>query len=93
MVLNKEERALVEKTILNDYIFEWGDSHVQACMALGYIAVYNHSYTSNCEYEMDFGAKIMRVKTVRAIEAGEELTVNYNGEWDNPKPVWFTCKN
>ncbi|MCO5285752.1 MAG: SET domain-containing protein [Chitinophagaceae bacterium] len=89
IVLNEEERLLVEKTILNDYIFEWGDSGEKACMALGYIALYNHSSHSNCEYEMDFDLQIMRVKTMRFVNRGEELTVNYNGDWNNDKPVWF----
>jgi SET domain-containing protein len=29
------------------------------------------------------------VRTVRAIKAGEELLINYNGDWDNETPVWF----
>lgn len=62
-------------------------------MALGYIPVYNHSYTSNCEYLMDYDDKAMFIKTVRDIEAGEELTINYNGDWNDAKPVWFDVKN
>jgi hypothetical protein len=27
-----------------------------------------------------------------AIEAGEELFVNYNGDWDDDKKVWFDVK-
>lgn len=92
IVLNEEERLLVEKTILNDYIFEWGDLGEKACMALGYIALYNHSSHSNCEYEMDFDLQLMRVKTMRFVNRGEELTVNYNGDWNNDKPVWFVEK-
>jgi SET domain-containing protein len=58
-------------------------------MALGYVPVYNHSYKSNCEYEMDFDDEIIRIKTVRFIKAGEELFINYNGDWNDRKPVWF----
>jgi SET domain-containing protein len=29
------------------------------------------------------------IQTVRDIEAGEEITINYNGDWNDPKPVWF----
>jgi SET domain-containing protein len=61
-------------------------------MALGYIAVYNHSYTSNCEYEMDFTNEIIKIKTIRNIEAGEELFINYNGDWNNDKKLWFDAK-
>jgi len=26
---------------------------------------------------------------MRDVLAGDELTVNYNGDWNNDKPVWF----
>jgi len=29
------------------------------------------------------------VTAVRDIEAGEELFINYNGDWDDTRPVWF----
>ena len=58
-------------------------------MALGLIPIYNHSYKSNCEYFMDYDDETIFVKTVRAIEKGEELTINYNGDWDDATKVWF----
>jgi SET domain-containing protein len=61
-------------------------------MALGYVPVYNHSYRSNCEYEMDFGNQVIKIKTIRSIEAGEELFINYNGDWNNSKKIWFDTK-
>lgn len=61
-------------------------------MALGYVAVYNHSYTANCEYEMDFENNQILVKTIRPVEAGEELFINYNGDWNDNKLIWFDVK-
>ena len=61
-------------------------------MALGWVAVYNHSYESNCEYEMDFEKKLIIVKTVKDIAPNEELFVNYNGDWNDDKAVWFAAK-
>jgi SET domain-containing protein len=89
IVMNKQERKLLDQTLLHDYIFEWGSKKDQCCMALGYVAVYNHSYNSNCEYEMDFGGMTIKIKSVRLIKAGEELFINYNGHWNDQKPVWF----
>jgi SET domain-containing protein len=89
VVMTQEERKLLDQTLLHDYIFEWGAEKDQCCMALGYVAVYNHSYKSNCEYEMDFENKTIKIKTVRFIKAGEELFINYNGNWNDQKPVWF----
>ena len=57
IVMSKAERKLLDQTLLHDYIFEWGSKKDQCCMALGYVPIYNHSYRSNCEYEMDFEKK------------------------------------
>jgi uncharacterized protein len=89
IIMSGDERKLLDQTLLHDYIFEWGVDSKQCCMALGYIALYNHSYRSNCEYEMDFANEVIRIKTIRPIEAGEELFINYNGDWNNEKPLWF----
>lgn len=92
VVMNKKERVLLDQTLLHDYIFEWGFQKNQCCLALGYVSVYNHSYQSNCEYEMDYDEELIRIKTMRFIKAGEELFINYNGNWDDKKPVWFDTK-
>ena len=89
IVLSRDDRKLLDQTLLHDYIFEWGEKKNQCCMALGYVPIYNHAYKSNCEYEMDFDDELITVKTVRHIKAGEELFVNYNGDWNDAKKVWF----
>jgi SET domain-containing protein len=92
IVMTGEERKLVDQTLLHDYIFEWGEDEKQCCMALGYVPVYNHSYESNCEYEMDYEMQQISIKTVRAIKTGDELFINYNGDWNDSKPLWFLAK-
>lgn len=89
IVMSSEERKLLDQTLLHDYIFEWGESQTQCCMALGWIAIYNHSYESNCEYEMDFEKELITIKAVKDIEPNDELFINYNGDWNNNKVVWF----
>lgn len=89
IVMTADERKLLDKTLLHDYIFEWGEQKDQCAMALGWIPMYNHAYGSNCEYFMNYDEGTMFVKTVRAIIAGEELTINYNGNWNDATPVWF----
>ncbi len=91
IVMSDAERALLDKTLLHDYIFEWGEDKSRCCIALGLVSIYNHSYTSNCEYFMDFEAEMIQIKTVRDINAGEELTINYNGDWNDKKQVWFNA--
>ncbi|MBD0279434.1 MAG: SET domain-containing protein-lysine N-methyltransferase [Flavisolibacter sp.] len=92
IVMSGTERKLLDETLLHDYIFEWGEDQQQCCMALGYVPLYNHSYQSNCEYEMDFKKEIISIRSVRKIKAGEELFINYNGGWNNRTPVWFEVK-
>lgn len=93
IVLTAAERKDVEKTKLFDYIFEWGKSRRQACIALGYVSMYNHDYSSNCDYEMDYDARLMTIKTVKDIKKGEELCVNYNADPNEKKLVWFHKKD
>lgn len=92
IVMSQAERLLLDQTLLHDYIFEWGDQKDQCCMAMGYVPVYNHSYQSNCEYGMDYEQQLISVTTVRPIKAGEELLVNYNGDWNDATPLWFEVK-
>lgn len=92
IVMSAEDRKLLDKTLLHDYIFEWGVSKDKCCMALGFVPMYNHSYQSNCEYFMDFEDESIQVKTVREIAVGEELTINYNGDWNDEKRIWFDAK-
>ena len=88
--MSHADRQLLDKTLLHDYIFEWQpDGELMCCMALGWIPVYNHSYRSNCEYFMNYDEQTMFIKTVRDIKSGEELTINYNGTWNDKAKVWF----
>lgn len=89
IVMDAKDRKLLDQTLLHDYIFEWDAEKEQCCMALGYVPMYNHSFTSNCDYEMDFEENLIYIKTVRDIKQGEELFINYNGEWNDAKPLWF----
>lgn len=89
VVIDAGARELLDRTPLHDYIFEWGEDRSLCCMALGYVPVYNHACPSNCEYEMDYDAMTITVTAMRDIPAGEELTINYNGDFDDTRPVWF----
>jgi SET domain-containing protein len=89
IVLPAKDRKTIDQTLLHDYIFEWGDTRRQACIALGYVSLYNHSFASNCEYEMDYDYQLITIRAVRSIKKGEELTINYNGTWDDTRPLWF----
>ena len=90
IVMEAKDRLLLDQTSLHDYIFEWGENKTQCCMALGLVPIYNHSYESNCEYFMNYAEETIEVKTVKFVKAGDELTINYNGNWDDRNNVWFS---
>ncbi len=92
IVMQKTDRQHLDQTLLHDYIFEWGKLKDKCCMALGLVPIYNHSYKSNCEYFMDFEDDSIMVKTIRVVEKDEELTINYNGDWNDGKKLWFDAK-
>lgn len=89
IVMPFKDKKHLDKTLLHDYIFMWGKHEDQCCMALGWIPLYNHSYTSNCQYEMNYATNEMMILSVTAIKANEEITINYNGQFDDATKVWF----
>jgi SET domain-containing protein len=93
IVLPEWDLSQIHKTHLHDYYFLWGEEQNQGAIALGYGSLYNHSYEPNAKYILDFDRQTIDIYTVRDIEAGEEITVNYNGEPEDSSPVWFHQAN
>lgn len=92
IVMRPGDQAILDKTLLHDYIFEWGEERDRCAVALGYVSVYNHAFESNCEYEMDFEAGTITVRTICAVQAGDQLFINYNGDWNDTRSLWFLPK-
>ena len=64
---------------LNDYVFSTGrDGDV--LLVLGNGMLYNHSHDPNVEYVEDEPDTIA-FRALRAVQAGEELTIDYGEEW------------
>jgi SET domain-containing protein len=72
---------------LASYCFLWDTGRY--ALALGYGSLYNHSYLPNARYD-DAGRMTKVFTALRDIAAGEEITVNYNGDPDDRAPVGFT---
>ena len=75
--------------ILSRYVFLRNRSTV--AVALGYGSLYNHSYSPNARYDEEPGA-LMVFTALRQIEAGEEITINYNGDPEDRGPVGFEVR-
>lgn len=67
----------IDESELASYAYSWTDT--KAAIALGYGSLYNHSFKPNAKYE-DAGRQTKEFVAIRDIAAGEEITVNYNGD-------------
>jgi uncharacterized protein len=92
LVLTAKERKAIEETKLYHYIFEWGATRKQACVAWGYVSMYNHSYNANCAYEMNFEEALIAITTVVPVKKGEQLFINYNADPNDQTKVWFDAE-
>lgn len=83
---NKEHEH-IEKTTLGDYAFEYGVNHT--AILLGYGMLFNHSYTPNATYKINFDNHTFDFYAYTDIQAGEEILINYNGDVDDQELLWF----
>jgi uncharacterized protein len=90
VVIDEKKWPNAAKTILSDYAFDWGEKDEHAAIALGYISIYNHSYSPNAQLEQMLDELMMEIIAIKDIEADEEITINYNGDPENQDQLWFT---
>lgn len=86
ILLSAEDRALVHRTHLHDYYFQWDGE--QAAIALGLGSLYNHAGEPNAEFELDYDFEQIRFAALRAIAAGEEITIDYRSGAPGME-LWF----
>ena len=87
IIVDEKDTKEIDKTHVYNYYFRWENNG--SAISLGYGSVYNHSYEPNVKYEKDFVTKTIIFTAIRTIKAGEEITVNYNGDPNNNTKVWF----
>ena len=51
--------------------------------------LFNHSYTPNATYDINFDNHTFDFFAYKDIKAGEEVLINYNGDVDDEDPLWF----
>jgi SET domain-containing protein len=95
-ILTPEESDFLDNTPLGGYTFEWRDPAYEGdapseeanrlgTFVFGLISLFNHSYSPNAKLERNYDARTMKMRAVRDIAAGEELTFDYGGElWFDP---------
>ena len=82
-----EDHEFIEKTILADYVFQYGANHT--AILLGYGSLFNHSYTPNATYEINFDHHTFDFYAYTDINSGDEILINYNGDEDCDDILWF----
>jgi hypothetical protein len=91
IICKESDKALLDQTALYDYYFMWGENEEKTAVALGFGSLYNHSCPANAEFMADYDDNTIDFYALRYIEAGEEITINYNGDpFDESKPWFFT---
>jgi len=93
LIIPASDRAATDATVVFTYVFMWEHNTVEedlyrhqgrAAIALGYTSLLNHSYTPNCKFVRHIDELIIDLIALRDIEAGEELTIDYQ------MTLWFT---
>ena len=80
----------IDKTLLTDYCFLWGD---EMALPFGAFIFYNHSYSPNAYYAKRLDDGVIEMFSLRDIEAGEEILINYNGDPGDDTPMWFVVED
>ncbi len=86
----KNQVQNIQKSILINYNFAWGEHQETVAICLGFGSMYNHSYEPNATYIKHYEQKIINFVALREIKKGEEITVNYNhGNPYDKSPLWM----
>jgi SET domain-containing protein len=73
-------------TTLDDYYHDWNERTGSKALALGYGALYNHSWEPNMECIQKTKKRCVDFYALRDIESGEELVYDYNPDLEE---MWF----
>lgn len=85
------EYAAQQAARISWYVFAWNvpTKREYVAVALGYGSIYNHSFSPNAIYQC-VAPDAIEYRSLRGIEAGEEILLNYNGQPDDLTPMHFT---
>jgi SET domain-containing protein len=92
LIIPAEQRQAIDETIIFTYVFMWEHHTIEedlykhqgrSAIALGYTSLLSHSATPNCRFDRHIDDLVIDVFAIRLIEAGEELTIDYQ------MTLWF----
>ncbi|MDD5719910.1 MAG: SET domain-containing protein [Candidatus Krumholzibacteria bacterium] len=80
IVLDNDQYELLNRTVLRDYYFDWGEH--SCAIPLGYSLIYNHSNCPNAMAARDRELGTIRFLALQDIAAGQEILHRYEcGPW------------
>jgi SET domain-containing protein len=80
--LSKADEATAATTIMDRYLFSWGEDKQRACIALGFGCLYNHSSKPNAVgVEVNAQTQI-EIVALRDIAKDEQILIDYQWEED-----------
>lgn len=89
VVVPAVEIEMLDETVLQNYYFVWGENEEQAAVMFGLCSLCNHSFHPNAIFNLLPETLSIEFIAISDIEAGDEITVNYNGDPDSRKAIWF----
>jgi len=89
ILLKAGDKELLESTQLFHYYFVVNNQHTPAALGLGLSSLYNHCPEANARYRISIKKEYLEIIACRPIHPGEEITLNYNGQPNDPSPVYF----
>ena len=89
LIGSAEDYELLSKTALHDYYFILADKQAPIAIGLGFASWYNHACPANANYSIHKKKMIIKIKALVNIKAGEEITINYHGAFDNNTSIEF----
>ena len=80
---------LIDQTKIYDYYFIWEEEGYDACIALGYGSLYNHSPIPNAEVIMDYVDHRIKIMAISSIQAADQIFIDYTGGTKGEVELWF----
>lgn len=78
----------IDLTVVYEYYFIWEESAFEACIALGYGSLYNHSSDPNAKVILDYTDDSIKIESIKEILAGSEILIDYR-DGDLKLNLWF----
>ena len=89
LIVPHEQRALLDRTVVHDYYFQWDDGpehEGRGAVALGLVSLCNHSARPNARAQRNPKRLTLDLIAVAPIGAGEEITIDYGcALWFDPQ--------